>query len=290
MLTDRGKSRWSKAVRIPRADAPITNTTNDKIDLIEKDGVVTVAAAEALASSNRLVVRIKPTANNGGFAETQYSQNGAQVMTFRTVPEGSYVVTVDNGTKEMARRYVNVGNLGMMSAPDWKVLRGSASIYDQVVALDNGGETRVFSTREFASQDMVLAADAHLQTGKGYGVWFRASATGTASDVTGLTFQYDPGWGNKFIVRQWYQGKECSNPIASTPMPSGLSIYGSHKIVVAAQGDTLYATIDGERLFDLPNLSAAIAGNSCGYPAPTGTMVGLRTWTGTAKFANVTVR
>ena len=73
VLTDRGKSRWSKAVRIPRADAPITNTTNDKIDLLEKDGVVTVAAAQQLASSNRLVVRIKPTANNGGFAETQYS-------------------------------------------------------------------------------------------------------------------------------------------------------------------------------------------------------------------------
>ena len=97
-------------------------------------------------------------------------------MTFRTVPDGSYVVTVDNGVKEMARRYINVGNLGMMTAPDWKVLRGTANIHDQVVDLNNGGETRVFSTRVFGSQDMVLAADANLQSGKGYGVWFRANA------------------------------------------------------------------------------------------------------------------
>ncbi len=169
-------------------------------------------------------------------------------------------------------------------------MRGSASIYDQVVALDNGGETRVFSTRQFDSQDMVLAADANLQSGKGYGVWFRATATGNAADVSGLTFQYDPGFGNRFLVRQWYGGKECSTPIASTQMPAGLSIYGSHKIVVAAQGDTLYATIDGERLFDLPSLSQAIAGNACGYPTPSGTMVGLRTWVGKARFANITIR
>ena len=41
---------------------------------------------------------------------------------------------------------------------------------------------------------------------------------------------------------------------------------------------------------DSVSLTQAIAGNACGYPAPMGTMVGLRTWTGTASFANVTIR
>jgi hypothetical protein len=155
----------------------------------------------------------------------------------------------------------------------------------------NGSETRIFSTRTFTSQDMVLASKAQLRSGWGYGIWFRTSGMET-NQVTGLSFQYDPKYGNQFIVRQWNKGVECGNPIAKTPFPSGMAINGQHDIVVAAQGNTLYATIDGVRLFDLPSLSTAIANNSCKYPAPTGTAVGLRTWgAGTSTvFTNTTVR
>jgi hypothetical protein len=291
VLTDRGKSRWSKAIRVPLTDAPKTATTDQRIDLVDQDGVISVAASQTVASNNRLVVKIVPTANNGGFTETQYSQNGAQVMTFRKVPEGSYVVTVENDSREMARRYINVGKLGMMNASDWMVVSGKADISDQSVNLPGGGETRVFSTRPFTSQDMVLETKAHLQKGQGYGIWFRGNAKPGSTAVSGLTVQYDPGWGNKFIIRQWNNGSECSNPIAATPFPAGMKVYEPHNVVVAAQGDELYVTIDGQKLFDVPSLSKAIAANSCKYPAPTGTMVGLRTWGSTSvSFTGTTVR
>ena len=250
-----------------------------------------MAATQAVAANNRLVVKVVPTANNGGFTETQYSQNGAQVMTFRKVPEGSYLVTVENESREMARRYINVGNVGKMSAADWKLYFGKATIEGDKVDMWNGSETRIFSTRTFTSQDMVLASKAQLRSGWGYGIWFRTSGMET-NQVTGLSFQYDPKYGNQFIVRQWNKGVECGNPIAKTPFPSGMAINGQHDIVVAAQGNTLYATIDGVRLFDVPDLSTAIAKNSCKFPAPTGTAVGLRTWgAGTsAVFTNTTVR
>lgn len=291
VLTDRGKSRWSKSVRVPMTDAVKTKTTDQRIDLVDQDGVISVAATQAVASNNRLVVRVLPTANNGGFTETQYSQNGAQVMTFRKVPEGSYLVTVENESREMARRYINVGNVGKMSAADWKLYFGKATIEGDKVDMWNGSETRIFSTRTFTSQDMVLASKAQLRSGWGYGIWFRTSGMET-NQVTGLSFQYDPKFGNQFIVRQWNKGVECSNPIAKTPFPSGMTINGQHDIVVAAQGNTLYATIDGVRLFNVPDLASAIASNSCKYPAPTGTAVGLRTWgAGTsAAFTNTTVR
>jgi hypothetical protein len=290
VLTDAGKSRWSKHVRIPLPNSTKVATTDQRIDLIEQEGVVTVAATQAVANNNRLVVRISPTANNGGFTETQYSQPGAQSMTFRKVPEGSYVAVVEADGREMARRYLNIGKLGMMNAADWTVVLGKADISNQTVDLAYGGETRVFSTRPFTTQDMVLETKAHLKKGQGYGIWFRANA-GPGIKASGLTVQYDPGWGNTFIIRQWHNGTECSNPIARTPFPAGMKVYDPHNIVVAAQGDTLFVTIDGEKLFNVPSLSQAIANNSCKYPAPTGTMVGLRMWGSTAAtFTGTTVR
>jgi hypothetical protein len=177
-----------------------------------------------------------------------------------------------------------------MSAGDWTVVQGKADITQQSVDLPYGGETRVFSTRQFATQDMVLETRAHLRKGQGYGVWFRANA-GAGVRVSGLTVQYDPGWKSSFIVRQWHNGTECSVPIAITPFPAGMKVYDAHTVVVAAQGDSLFVTIDGQRLFDVPSLSQAIASNTCNYPAPTGTMVGLRTWgPSAATFTGTTVR
>ncbi len=290
VITDRGKSPWSKAIRVPLKDSPKVATTSQSIDLADQDGVITVAATQSVADRYQLVVRITPTANNGGFTETQYSQPGSQIMTFRTVPNGSYVVKVEGDGRELSRRYVNVGSVGKMYAPDWKLYFGQATIAGDSVDMYNGSETRVFSTRAFASQDMVLASRAQLRSGWGYGIWFRTSGM-ESNAVTGLSFQYDPKYGNQFIVRQWDKGKECGNPIAKTPFPNGMAINGAHNIVIAAQGNTLFATIDGERLFDLPDLAGAIAKNTCGYAPPTGTAVGLRTWgAGTsAVFTNTTV-
>jgi hypothetical protein len=291
VVTDTGKSAWSKALRVLSESNPDLSTTNPSIDLVEQSGTISIAAAQQVADNYRLMVKILPTANNGNFADTQYAQAGSNLLTFRKVPDGSYLVTVLGADKELARKYINVGNVGGMFAPDWMVTRGKANLLDQTIDMYYGSETRVISTRPFASQDMVLATAANLKSGDGYGIWFRAS--GFENDKpSGLTFQYDPKWGNNFIVRLWNNGSECSNPIATTKFPASLKVYGSHDIVVAAQGDTLFATIDGVRLFDLPSLSKAIASNSCKYVAPTGTQVGFRTWgAGTAAvFTGTTMR
>lgn len=278
VITDNGKSRWSKALRVPMDGNRETTTTNPSIDLVEQSGVVTVAAADAVANSYRLVVKIAPTLSNGGFTDTQYSQAGAQTMSFRTVPQGMYVVTVEGGGKELARRYVNVGKAGYTFAGDWKTTLGSPKISDAGVEMPVAGETRVLSTRPRANQDVVISTDAQLTAGDGYGFWFRTSNL-EGNKPTGLTFQYDPKWNSSFIVRQWQNGTECGTPIASTKFPSGLLINGNHRITMAAEGDSMFATLDGVKLFDVPSLSAAMAANKCGYTPPTGTQVGLRKWT-----------
>ncbi len=290
VITDNGKSRWSKAIRVPMDGNRETTTTNPSIDLVEQSGVVTVAASDVVASTYRLVVKIAPTLSNGGFTDTQYSQSGAQTLSFRTVPQGMYVVTVEGGGKELARRYVNVGKAGYMFAGDWKTTLGSPKISDAGIEMPVAGETRVLSTRPRANQDVVISTDAQLTAGDGYGFWFRTSNL-EGNKPTGLTFQYDPKWNSSFIVRQWQNGTECGTPIATAKFPGGLVVNGNHRITMAAAGDSMYATLDGVKLFDVPSLSAAMAANKCGYTPPTGTQVGLRKWTtSTVIFKDISVQ
>jgi len=277
VITDRGHSPWSKSIRVPIDGNRLTSTTNPSVDMIEQDGVVTVASTSALAKS-QLVIKIEPSTANGGFTDTQYSQPGANHLSFRTVPQGSYLVTVQNAGREVARRYLNIGNIGMMAPTDWKVVTGFADVTPGAVDMSKSGESRVLSLLPRSSQDVVVQTDALLTAGDGYGFWFRTSGLEN-SKPTGLTFQYDPKYNSSFIIRQWQNGSECWNPIAVTKFPAGLTVNGMHRIVMAAQGDTLFATLDGVQLFAVPSVSKAVAGNSCGYAAPTGTQVGLRKWT-----------
>jgi hypothetical protein len=277
VITDRGCSRWFKHIRVPIDGNRLTATTNPSVDLVEQDGVVTVAETNVLAK-NQLVVKITPTLANGGFTDTQYSQVGANHLSFRTVPQGSYVVTVETGGKELARRYLNIGKVGFMAPTDWKVVQGFAGITDGTVDMSKSGESRVLNVRPRTSQDVVVETDAQLTAGDGYGFWFRTSGLET-NKPSGLTFQYDPKYSSSFIIRHWQNGTECSKPIAVTKFPAGLNVNGTHRIVIAGQGDTLFATLDGVELFALPSVSKAVAGNACGYAAPTGTQVGLRKWT-----------
>ena len=128
-----------------------------------------------------------------------------------------------------------------------------------------------------------------LDSGQGYGIWVRASVSGDS--LSGITMEFNQALGKRFYLRQWHNGKACTRSFDSAPLPSGMSISQAHWIVIAVDGDTLYATVDGEKLFDVRNLSAALASASCDAPAPLGTQVGFRTWDGaTAVFRGTSLR
>jgi prepilin-type N-terminal cleavage/methylation domain-containing protein len=81
----------------------------------------------------------------------------------------------------------------------------------------------------------------------GYGVYFRSDGK---PNITGYCFQYDPGLGNKFVVRKVVNGAE-SAPIASTAMPAGFSIYGTpHTTTINAVGNHIVIKVDGATVLD----------------------------------------
>jgi hypothetical protein len=165
------------------------------------------------------------------------------------------------------------------------------------IDMPNGSETRVMSTRTRTTGDMVLTADADLRGGWGYGVWTRASFSSTGA-ISGYSFQFDPGYKNvdaafgpAFVLRHWSNGQECSTALARVKIPTSISLYGKHEIVVVAKGDGLYATIDKLVVFDVPSLNRVVNASPCKMPAPSGKGIGFRTWgSGTsAVFTNVTL-
>ncbi len=242
----------------------------------------------------RLYVSVRPTLGTTGFTDAQWGQNDAQVMTFGAIPSGTYTVTVlgvaaSGAQTELARKVLVYGTTTALTASQWKVVRGSATITGNTVDMPFAGENRVMSTKVRTSQDMVLTTDATLRFGWGYGVWFRGGVD-AANLVSGYTFQYDPMYGNAFILRHWYKGNECGTPLARTSFPPGFSENGAHHLVVVARGDTVWASVDGAEIFRIDSLAAAVAASPCHHPLATGTQIGFRTWsTSSAVFTGTTL-
>ena len=280
-----------------RAATVETATTNPSVLMSYENGVVSVQTTDVVGTTAlypRLVVRIAPTVENGGFRDTQWGQNGAKVLTFRIVPAGNFTITVhgvatSGAETELARKVIVTEGYGTLLPNQWQLVLGKADIGATRIDMVNAGENRVLSVKPLTSPDMVLTTDATLRSGWGYGVWFRTELD-AQKRIAGYTFQYDPMYGNAFIIRHWYQGKECSTPLAKTPFPKGFDIYGQHRLVVVAKGDSIWASVDGLEVFRLDSLSKAIAASPCQYPAPVGTRIGFRSWNSTsAVFENTTL-
>lgn len=227
----------------------------------------------------KLDVTITPTIGDARFHDHHLVSNRASKVVFGDVPCGTYTVQVTGlgpaGSKEFGRSVLDLCNTDLLKASDWKLIGGRAEITGTKVFLNYG--SRVLSLRPRTSQDVVFTSDVNYEQGNGWGVWVRSTFSG-AVVTSGYTFQYDKGQGNNFIVRVWNADKECSTPIAQTKFPATLSVFGKHHIVVVVSGDSLYATVDGIRMFDVPSLTKAVTTSKCAMPVPEGSQVALRTW------------
>jgi len=155
-------------------------------------------------------------------------------------------------------------------------LQGKWALQGEALTNTGGGEHRL-AFGDTAWTDYETTLRATLDTGKGYGVYYRADGE---RNITGYCFQYDPGYGKgAFIVRKVVDGKE-SGPIARVAIPEGYPVYGTaHDIAIAVDGDRHVIRIDGETLMDFQDASFASGAT------------GLRTWGNTAAaFDSVSVR
>ena len=266
------------------------------VRVTETDGFIRATIEGPVGSSTaypNLFLDVNPAAPSSTYTEHHQVANGATALTFDKVPCGVFTVTVsgqgETGSKEFGRVLVNRCQVGGLDKSLWRLVYGKAAITGNVVDMNNGAETRVISQKPMTKDDMALTTKATLRTGWGYGVWLRAHLPTNANNaaVSGYTMQYDPGYGrvNSFgpalLLRVWDTGKECSTPLTRVKWPAGLEVNSQHLITAVAQGDALWMSIDGTRLFAVPSLKAAMASSGCaaaGFKEPTGNQIGFRTW------------
>lgn len=97
-------------------------------------------------------------------------------------------------------------------------------------------------------------------------------------DISGYCFQFDPGLGNKFVVRKVVNGKE-SSPIAIASMPPGFGVYGTpHGITINAEGSHITVLVDGVKVLDFVDSTLASGG------------AGLRSWDGNVPVGFISVK
>jgi prepilin-type N-terminal cleavage/methylation domain-containing protein len=151
-------------------------------------------------------------------------------------------------------------------------LQGKWAVVDGQLVPTGSGENRIaFGSSDWT--DVELNVSATLNAGRGFGVYYRADGK---AKISGYCFQYDPGLGNKFVVRKVTGGSE-SAPIASVSMPAGFSIYGAqHDIVIKVVGDKHVVTVDGKQVLSFTEPTYKSGG------------AGLRSWDGgsTVSFAS----
>ena len=266
------------------------------VRITESDGFIRATIDGPVGSSTtypNLFLDVNPAAPSSTYTEHHQIANRATALTFDKVPCGVFTVTVsgqgETGSKEFGRVLVNRCQVGGLDKSLWRLVYGRAAITGNVVDMNNGSETRVISQKPMTQEDMALTTKATLRTGWGYGIWLRAHLPTNANNasVSGYTMQYDPGYGrlNSFgpalLLRVWDTGKECSTPLARVKWPAGLEVNSQHLVTAVVQGDALWMSIDGTRLFAVPSLSAAMASSGCaaaGFKEPSGNQIGFRTW------------
>jgi hypothetical protein len=123
------------------------------------------------------------------------------------------------------------------------------------------------SQKNLPSDYVVKVDGATLNSGNGYGVFFRLQNYNNRPN--GYAFQYDPGLGGAFVVRKWVNGNEINPPLVMN-RPPGYTWTGTPRdIEIRVIGNTYTAFVDGQQVLTFTDATY----NSGG--------VGLRTWDST---------
>ena len=137
----------------------------------------------------------------------------------------------------------------------FNILTGKWQISNGLLIPTSDGQEHRISFGDPKWQDYTISANVTLTSGSGYGIYYRADGK---TDISGYSFQYDPGWNNKFIVRRVFNGKEESAPFQTVSMPAGFPIYNTaHDISVTVLGSRQIIKIDGQTVLDFKDTAFA---------------------------------
>lgn len=167
----------------------------------------------------------------------------------------------------------SLSGMTVLTGPAWTIENG-------LLTSSGTGERRIgFGDPSWT--DYTFAATATLSGNNGYALYYRSNnITGNRNPgMSGYSLQFDPGAGNRILVRVVTNGYE-STSIWSVPMPAGIvsSLNQPHTLSISVSGDQHTVSIDGNVVGSFTDATYASGA------------AGLRTWGDSqVSFDNVSV-
>ncbi len=121
---------------------------------------------------------------------------------------------------------------------------GNWIIKDGILTTTKAGESRaIFSGTNGTDYDIKMNA-VYLSGSGGYGTYYRATEN---SAISGYCFQFDPGAGNRFLIRKVVDGKEGAAFITTTmtTVSPSFNPQAPHDIEISVIGDQHVIKVDG---------------------------------------------
>lgn len=161
------------------------------------------------------------------------------------------------------------------------ILKGAWQVINGILSPAKAGEDRAILPGT-SGTDYDIKMKAVLAVSKsgssGYGIYYRATE---AADISGYSFQYDPGAGNRFVVKKVTNGIESPSfqMVSMTKvMGADFDVNAAHNIEISVTGNNHIITVDGIKVMDF-NDSTFTTGS-----------VGVRSWSDSqVQISDVTV-
>jgi hypothetical protein len=130
-----------------------------------------------------------------------------------------------------------------------------------------------------ANDDFTARATVDFTSGAGFGILFRVSVD-DSERISGYSFDVDPIYGGGgFLLRQWQDNRQHWKPLAHAPVADPTRLYGHHTIEVQLRADQLTASVDGEVVLTVRQLSRCSIDS--GREPCRGARLGVQAWSTT---------
>ncbi|MFW5827170.1 MAG: hypothetical protein ACOCU4_03715 [Alkalispirochaeta sp.] len=161
---------------------------------------------------------------------------------------------------------------------------------DYSVTFSGSGERRLYMEMPSVTTARLEIDGAHMTQGSGWGIFFHGSDPASGAEFSGYTLQFDPGLGDKIVVRQWEDGSERSPFIAVEADTAGddsrpdIDLYAPMNVVLDVDAGALTVTV--EQPIDSDPFTIISEEDITSMAGVTGTareagFMGLRNWSST---------
>jgi hypothetical protein len=168
---------------------------------------------------------------------------------------GSWEELEDNGDIEIAP------DGGISFNPDgYTSTSGGSNIdvgQDGSITYSGSGERRLYMDMPYVRAARLELTGVQMTQGNGWGVFFHALDSGT-DNFTGYTLQFDPGLGDRIVIRQWVNDTEFTPFFGVDAADVGVDLRAEMDVTVHLDGPEIRVDVDGQEIFRLPDAGAGL--------------------------------